>query len=143
MGCGTDSCGCKRSKIDTDNIVQPTASTVSHVNASISSQDDVWADDEPTQTPAVKRIHTKQGYVDGVALAQEASLQRGFDDGYGAGAQLGVAVGEILAQRWGTPEFERACTDLKITNVLDRRYFDDQLSLLEHPLVSQWQQSTN
>lgn len=116
----------------------------SSTNTSIhgSDDDDIWGDEEPTQTPAVQRIHTKQGYVDGLAHAQEASLQAGFDEGYGAGAQLGVAVGSILAKTWGDPAHDEARRELVITNVLSRQWFDNDLCMNEHALIQKWDQKT-
>lgn len=105
-----------------------------------SDDDDIWGDGEATQTPAVKRIHTKQGYVDGLAHAQESSLQAGFDEGYGAGAELGVAVGSILAKTWGTPAYDEARRELVITNVLSRQWFDNDLCMKEHALIQKWNQ---
>lgn len=104
--------------------------------------DDIWGDGEPTQTPAIRRIHMKQGYVDGLAHAQEASLQAGFDEGYAAGAQLGVDVGRVLARTWGTPAHSRAADELRITEVLSRRWFDHDLSTAEHDLVKRWLRET-
>lgn len=115
--------------------------TSSNTSIHESDDDDIWGDDEPTQTPAAKRIHTKQGYVDGLAHAQESSLQAGFDEGYGTGAGLGVAVGSILAKTWGTPAYDEARRELVITNVLSRQWFDNDLCMKKHALIQKWNQN--
>lgn len=87
----------------------------------------------------LKRAHAAQGYLDGITHQQEASLQKGFDNGFPQGADLGRAVGKVLAQLHGTPSFEDAKAQLNVAKVLEKKYFDDQLDLVgtEHPLIGE------
>lgn len=95
---------------------------------------DVWGSDDEgvSQYADVQRAHIKQGYLDGITKAQEHSLQEGFDAGYPLGASLGMEVGRLLAG-------SRASKDaLNITKILDKKYFDDQLDLVEpHPVIAE------
>lgn len=143
--------------------------------------DDIWAidndyDDGQESIPRrrqeqlayndVIRQHRKQGYIDGITAHREDQLQRGFDDAFPKGAELGVEVGKILARlrckqgrkarvgetRGGNngdngddnddnddDEFKRAINDLSISKVLDRQYFNDELNpLLTHELIAKW-----
>lgn len=104
-------------------------------------EDDIWAsdDDEVSAHADLKRAHVSQGYLDGITHAQELGLQKGFDDGYPAGASLGIRVGRILARLHGTPEFDRAKGELNITKVLDKQYFDESLETKQHALVEKWE----
>lgn len=106
--------------------------------------DDIWGSDEDAVSPYadLKRAHINYGYLDGITQAQETGLQQGFDDGYPKGAELGMLVGEVLAKCHGTTLFDQAKSDLNITKVLDKQYFDDQLDLFEesHVLIKKWQE---
>lgn len=103
--------------------------------------DDIWGSDEENISvhAHLKRAHAAQGYLDGITHQQEANLQKGFDDGFPQGADLGRAAGRVLAQLQGTPSFEDAKAKLNVAKVLDKRYFDNQLDLIgtEHPLISE------
>lgn len=116
-----------------------------HINKHTGEEgDDVWAsDDENVSAYADRqRAQVNQGYLDGIANAQELGLQKGFDDGYPEGASLGIRVGSILARLHGTSLFEQARRELSIAKVLDRQYYDDKLDIAgsNHPLVAQWEQ---
>ncbi|SGZ55468.1 CIC11C00000001893 [Sungouiella intermedia] len=106
--------------------------------------DDIWAsDDEGVSTYADRRrAQINQGYLDGLTSAQELGLQDGFDEGYPEGAKLGIRVGRILAELFGSTYFEQALKELNITKVLDRKYYNEQLDANEpdHELVAYWEQ---
>lgn len=112
-------------------------------------ESELWCDAEVTSTNHLKRTHIKQGYVDGLSNAKEASLQTGFDDGYPIGAQLGIRVGSILSKlalRGNIETFETAKRELNITNMLKKSYFDENLDLPEgedHPILSKWEAILN
>lgn len=57
--------------------------------------EDVFGDGEVGEK-GLERRHRREGYVDGLARGQEAEMQRGFDEGYGVGAELGKRVGRLL-----------------------------------------------
>lgn len=105
--------------------------------------DDVWGSDEEKISvhADLKRAHHNQGYVDGITKQQEQSLQSGFDEGFPQGAQLGREVGKLLAKLHGTSQFSLAKTDLNVTKILDKKYFDDQLDLVGrvHPEIKRYE----
>lgn len=110
---------------------------------STSSGDDVWDDDEFITTGDIKRIHVKQGYLDGLSKAKESSLQDGFDDGYPLGANFAIRVGQILSKLTNDSElFQTAKKELNLTKILQRSYFDENLDLNEsdHPVLKKWDQ---
>lgn len=123
--------------------------------------EDVWADEndnsaQTSSTAALHRNHTKQGYLDGLAHAQESSLQDGFDESFPKGAELGRLVGNVLATlcaKEGDKDgskglessgslFAQAKAELNISKVLQRDHFDDDLKLsgLPEPL-QKWQKA--
>lgn len=110
------------------------------------SNEDIWGDDDDmtsTTTAEIKRIHTKQGYLDGLSNAKESSLQSGFDDGYPKGGQLGVLVGCILSTILSyKPELFDTCKkELAISNVLSRGHFNDDLEIEDvdkHEVLRKW-----
>ncbi|KAK7680688.1 hypothetical protein QCA50_016256 [Cerrena zonata] len=111
------SCGCKQNE-----------PLVGLNDTARETDDDVWADDDEAgysmkdqSTADLKRIHTKQGYLDGLTQAQESGLQQGFDEAFPKGAQLGIEVGRLLSRIWcykdvRTDLFEQAKQD-KITGI--------------------------
>lgn len=105
--------------------------------------DDIWGSDEESISvhADLKRAHHNQGYVDGITRQQEQSLQNGFDEGFPQGAQLGREVGKILAKLHGTSQFPLAKTDLNVTKILDKKYFDEQLDLRTktHPEIKRYE----
>lgn len=113
------------------------------------SDDDVWADDDDEEyqmtdksTADLRRIHTKQGYLDGLTKAQESSLQTGFDNAFPKGACLGIEVGRILSTLmcYQKPELLSAAEqELNITKVLNKQFFDNDLEPLEvHDALQKW-----
>lgn len=138
-------------------------------DVSTDSTDNVWADENDTSanasaTAALHRAHTKQGYLDGLAHAQESSLQDGFDDSYPKGAELGRLVGKVLAALYATEGdgsakkgtskdakeaseasgsvFAQAKAELNIARVLQRDHFDDDLELKGVPApLHKWQET--
>lgn len=102
---------------------------------------EIWGSDEENIDvhAHLQRTHAKQGYLDGLTHLKEASLQKGFDTGFPQGAQLGRAVGQVLARLHGTAAFDGAKQRLGVASVLDKKYFDDQLDLVakEHPLIAE------
>lgn len=105
--------------------------------------DDIWGSDEENISvhADLKRAHHNQGYVDGITKQQEQSLQNGFDEGFPQGAQLGREAGKILARLHGKSQFPTAKTDLNISKILDKKYFDEQLDLIgkQHPEINRYQ----
>lgn len=128
-------CGSKRLKVET-NAVQKSDDD--------SGFDDIWGEDDEmlTTNADIKRTHEKQGYLEGLSNAKESSLQGGFDEAFPQGAQLGIAVGKILAivKSSGDEElFKQAKLELNITKVLDRKFFDDNLELHnDHEILLKW-----
>lgn len=110
---------------------------------SIESDDDVWASDDESVSAFAdrRRAQLNQGYLDGLTSAQEARLQKGFDEGYPEGAKLAIRVGRILAGLHGSEYFEQAKRELNIAKVLDRKYYNEQLDANEpdHALVAYWE----
>lgn len=128
MSCAGN-CHCKKNNIPSDE--------------NLSLKDDIWgSDEESISTYAdLQRAHANQGYLDGITKAQELGLQDGFDKGFPEGAALGIRVGKILARLHGSPRFNEAQKALNITQVLDKKYFDNQLDLQgsHHELIAQWE----
>ncbi|OLN97274.1 Uncharacterized protein yae1 [Colletotrichum chlorophyti] len=73
--------------------------------------DDVWGSepssptiiprDAPTGThpsdiPRLQAEHTTAGYREGITVAKAQSIQVGFDEGFGLGAEIGSLAGQIL-----------------------------------------------
>ncbi|CUM47332.1 unnamed protein product [Debaryomyces tyrocola] len=111
--------------------------------------DDIWGDDDieelDNSTADIKRMHSKQGYLDGITNAKESSLQDGFDDLFPKGAELGIIVGNILGSLISCDDqelFDQAKSELNISQVLHKRYFDEDLELRstsEHEVIAKWQ----
>lgn len=104
---------------------------------------DVWASDDEHVSPYadIQRAHVNQGYLDGITVTQELELQKGFDDAYPEGAQLGLRVGRILARLHGKAEFAQAKEELGISKVLDQKHFNEKLHMTEdHGVVRRWEQ---
>ncbi|TLS29201.1 hypothetical protein PpBr36_01086 [Pyricularia pennisetigena] len=51
---------------------------------------------EPSDMRRLQSEHTTAGYREGVTVAKAASVQAGFDEGFGLGATLGLSAGEIV-----------------------------------------------
>lgn len=131
MVCGNSTCcgnkNCMKTKEDKED----------------SSEDlnDIWGDEvEVNNTADIKRIHTKQGYLDGLSHAKESSLQSGFDDAYPKGADIGIQVGYILATVAAkAPEKLQECReDLVISKVLAKSYFSQDLEMENNVILSKW-----
>lgn len=144
MSCNGD-CSCK----DKSNELNINNST----SMNSPNNDDIWADDDDAgdtndiiPNKDIIRSHYKQGYVDGISSGKETALQQGFDDSYPQGAKLGIEVGQILAQLIklkdddDSTNFNQAKQELNITNVLNTKYFDDELNLKKssHELITKW-----
>lgn len=133
MVCG-GKCGSKRLKVETNVVHKEDESGI----------DDIWGDDDEmvTANADIKRSHEKQGYLDGLSNAKESSLQGGFDEAFPQGAQVGIAVGKILAivNSSGDDDlFKQAKKELNITKILDRKYFDADLQIQrEHEVLVKW-----
>lgn len=56
------------------------------------------ADDHnhPSDIRRLQGEHTTAGYREGVTVAKAASVQSGFDEGFGLGAALGLRAGEVV-----------------------------------------------
>ncbi|KAL6451404.1 YAE1 Protein YAE1 [Candida maltosa Xu316] len=144
MACQGD-CQCKNDGVENN---------YSSDNGSIN--DDIWeADNSENIIPNrdIIRAHHKQGYVDGMTHAKEAALQKGFDDAYTEGAKLAISVGKILAnlknqstKNHDSELFTQAKSELHITKVLQKKYFNDDLELevgKSHELIAEWEQKAN
>lgn len=107
---------------------------------------DVWGDEEPGELGKIKRDHTNSGYLDGITVSKEKSLQGGFDEGYPEGATMGLEVGRILGffQGHGLKDIEaKAYAELGEASLFTREYFNpDATPKYEgtHPLIVKWQQ---
>ncbi|PGH00909.1 hypothetical protein AJ79_08064 [Helicocarpus griseus UAMH5409] len=51
---------------------------------------------EPSDLPSLRRQHVTAGYRDGVSVAKNEHVQRGFDEGFPVGAELGLRIGIVL-----------------------------------------------
>lgn len=126
----------------------------------VEKADDVWHSDSESVEPEVdqseefgvvyrgesfevanlRRKHAKQGYLDGLSRGKETDLQKGFDDAYSDGAELGMQVGRILGRLYMEKKDESALEELAIKKVLSEKYFDGDMNLLSQPheLVKKW-----
>ncbi|KAH3685101.1 hypothetical protein WICPIJ_003921 [Wickerhamomyces pijperi] len=129
------------------------------------SQEDYYgSQSHPTDSPtiqALRRQHSKQGYLAGLSSHKEESLQLGFDEGYPMGAKLGLDIGKILGQLSALSSMnvslnsgdndhlkekikellEEVKRECGIKKVLNSKYFDEKLNLKEtdtHPVVQKW-----
>ncbi|CCE82582.1 Piso0_002313 [Millerozyma farinosa CBS 7064] len=111
------------------------------------SVDDVWEENDSRElessTADIRRIHKKQGYLDGLMRAKESSLQAGFDDSFPKGADLGITAGYILAQLVSHKDenmLQQAKQELNIAKVLSKKYFSSTLEIEgdEHPVMEKW-----
>lgn len=124
---------------------QPEIKTLLHSKDSNDFEDDVWGDDDVyvDANADVKRAHQKQGYLDGLASAQESSLQSGFDKAFSDGARMGAAVGKILGELRALGEselFYQATKELNIAKIMDKKYFDSELKIQKnHEVIYKWQ----
>lgn len=141
-GCKGD-CSCAKS----DN---KTLASVSDVEKEKNDTEDIWGDEDIEEigksNADIERMHTKQGYLDGLTNSQESSLQNGFDDLFPKGANLGLKVGQILAELNSTNKdlFEQGKNELNISNILDKKYFDDDLELKnegDHDVLLKWEET--
>ncbi|CAK7897499.1 protein Yae1p [[Candida] anglica] len=143
MGCGGD---CQGKNGGCGNEIEIATSDVKNFSSSPkdSTNEGIWADnDNISSVAAIQRAHTKQGYLDGLSQAKESSLQQGFDEGYPVGGAMGVRVGAILAQLSdNVEEFNIAKNELNITKILDKKYFDNNVDLVQenHPILEKWEQ---
>jgi flagellar biosynthesis/type III secretory pathway protein FliH len=110
---------------------------------------------ENSDIAALRRIHAKQGYLAGLSSQKEESLQKGFDEGYPVGADLGIQVGKILGclqilsvhsnlevSNKAKDLLKSAQNELGIKKVLNKRYFDDDMNIETHPLIIHWNEET-
>lgn len=115
---------------------------------------------ENSEISALRRLHAKRGYLDGLSNSKEESLQEGFDKGYPLGALIGIEVGKIISKLQfistmngidstlkdkAKDQLEIAKSELMIQKVLNRKYFDDALSLQDdtHSLLQRWKIQVN
>ncbi|EGV61547.1 hypothetical protein CANTEDRAFT_107700 [Yamadazyma tenuis ATCC 10573] len=148
MSCNKDDCCqsdsvCERNEVPND---------VEGIYESVDASDDVWGDSDgeddiitknSSSTAEIKRVHTKQGYLDGLSNAKESSLQQGFDDGYPKGGELGIMVGRILATvlSYDTELFLQCKQELIISKVLNKGYFNSNLDIEDleaHEVLQKW-----
>jgi hypothetical protein len=83
--------------------------------------DDVWgsAPSSPMPNDAVhpsdmlrlQREHTTAGYREGITVAKEGSMQKGFDEGFSLGASVGLVAGQLLGMLEGIAEAVRGRED--------------------------------
>lgn len=113
------------------------------------SVDDVWEENDSKElessTADIRRMHKKQGYLDGLMRAKESSLQAGFDDLFPKGAALGITAGYILAQLVSEKDdnlLQQAKQELNISKLLSKKYFTSTLEIKgdEHPVIKQWEE---
>lgn len=120
--------------------------------------DDIWGsspednDFVHRDTNKLREQHCKRGYLDGIVSSKESNLQKGFDDGFPHGANLGKEVGLIIGRLqclnylYGENDhdlaqsFEDAQLELKINHVLNKSAFDENYDLINgsHELIEKW-----
>ncbi|AET38654.1 Yae1p Ecym_3151 [Eremothecium cymbalariae DBVPG len=107
---------------------------------------------ESQELRKLKRIHWKRGYRDGVSSAKEEALQQGFDEKFPDGCKSGFQVGEIIGRMqvlnslFGDEDedlrqdFHLALRELRISNVLTRSNFDNEMNILgsKPAVISKW-----
>ncbi|KAH8662186.1 hypothetical protein BX600DRAFT_437601 [Xylariales sp. PMI_506] len=93
----------------------------------------------PSDIPRLQAEHATAGYRDGVVVAKGKSIQAGFDEGYGLGATIGLAAGQLLgfleglgsAIRTSNPDehrrinelFALASGELSTERIFDQQYW--------------------
>lgn len=106
--------------------------------------DDIWADSEPGQMTGVKREHTNAGFVAGMTVAKNETLQTSFDEGFTEGAQLGLETGQIIGffQGLGLYDLEKAAeNELSPSNLFATEFYDGEMRPKfgsTHPLIAKW-----
>ncbi|ANZ74994.1 BA75_02609T0 [Komagataella pastoris] len=122
--------------------------------------DDIWGDEElheastednygletplkeHVNTSALRRKHAKAGYLDGIGAAENHGLQDAFDEGYPMGAAIGSRIGQIIGTLYSksnTELLEKAKAELQISKVLDSKYFDGNVNLIDDTLLTKWE----
>ncbi|KAI0461880.1 hypothetical protein LJB42_004484 [Komagataella kurtzmanii] len=122
--------------------------------------DDIWGDEEfheattednygletpvkeHVNTSALRRKHAKAGYLDGIGAAENHGLQDAFDEGYPIGASIGTRIGQIIGTLYSksnTELLDKAKAELQISKVLDSKYFDGNVNLIDDSLLTKWE----
>ena len=104
-------------------------------HASNDALDDVWGSSpssptherhdapdavHPSDMLRLQREHTTAGYREGITVAKEGSIQKGFDEGFSLGASVGMAAGQLLGMIEGIADAVRSHEDEQAKNVVRR-----------------------
>ncbi|KAI8956811.1 hypothetical protein F5Y11DRAFT_132823 [Daldinia sp. FL1419] len=76
-------------------------------------------------SPDTRRLqtqHTTEGYRDGIIAGKAESIQTGFDEGFGLGAEIGLKGGQLLGL------LEGMATALRESDIDNSTYMDNLLS---------------
>lgn len=88
--------------------------------------DDVWGtqDDSrdedhvhPSDMHRLEAEHSTAGYREGISLGKEATLQKGFDEGYPLGAAIGLQAGHLLGMLEAIHEASRTLSNDAVARV--------------------------
>ena len=115
--------------LGTENDVQLTSSSqggTSTPSTSLQSR-------EPSDIPRLRATHTTAGYRDGIALAREAAVQPGFDEGYVLGSAIGIRVGYLIGVMEGLSEALKKSTEVNLEAISTEMHKDFAISKLMGP----------
>jgi hypothetical protein len=134
------------------------------------AQDDSRDEDHvhPSDMRRLEAEHSTAGYREGIALGKEATLQKGFDEGYPLGAAIGLQAGHLLGMLEAIYEATRtlpndaaaakieqllvdARADLGVDQLFSSKYWTEtgnrsyevdtaagEHSATSHPLIRKW-----
>lgn len=93
--------------------------------------DDVWGSEpasptthehpdavHPSDMLRLQREHTTAGYREGITVAKDGSIQKGFDEGFSLGASVGLVAGQLLGLLEGIAEAVRGRDDDEAKNTV-------------------------
>lgn len=109
--------------------------------------EDVWDEDaqEPGELRKIERDHGDAGFLEGITRSKEGAYQPGFDEGYTEGAELGIAVGQVIGAFQALDEKDlelEALKDLSPQNLFNSTYYSSDAKPLftgtQHPLLIRW-----
>lgn len=119
----------------------------------------------PSDMRRLETEHTTTGYREGIAIGKEATLQKGFDQGYTIGAAIGLRAGHLLGTLEGIAEALRpqkndisekmeklladAKVDLSVDKIFSSEYWKGdgerkykitggEEAALAHPVIRRW-----
>lgn len=114
----------------------------------------------PSDMHRLQTEHTNAGYLEGVTIAKEGSVQAGFDEGFSLGASVGLVAGQLLGVVEGVAEAAKnedlvreAREELSVGKIFAEKYWaedgnwkydvpSDDVVFADvanaHPLVRKW-----